>query len=418
MSQDTKKIECPNCGYKIDVNEILYHQLDEELRKKYNDELAKEKHKYQVQEDLLKSERSKLEKEKSEIEDKVAKQIQAGIRDEKKKLEESIKKELEEEQSDQIKALQAELDDKTTKVKELNKSKAEIEKLKREKDELRDSIEFESQKKLNAQLIEEREKIRKAEEAKATMKLSEQDLVIKQLKDQLQEAQRKAEQGSMQLQGEAQEVVIEEWLSNYFPLDTIEEIKKGAQGADCIQIVHTRTHQNCGSIYYESKRTKNFQPAWIEKFKGDIRARNANIGILVTDVMPPDMDRMGLKDGIWICTFDEFKGLCTVLRESIIEINRAIATQENKGEKMTMLYDYLTSNEFRLQIEAIVEGFTQMQTDLESEKRSMQGIWRKREKQIEKVLLNTNHMYHSIRGIAGSAIQAVPLLELEEEHDK
>ena len=413
MSQDTNKIECPNCGHKIDVNEILYHKLDEELKKKYNDDLAKEKQKYKLQEDQLRNEREKLEKEKSEIGEKVAQQIQAGIRDEKKKLEESIKKKLEEEQADRIRALQSELDDKSEKVRELNKSKSEIERLKREKEELRSTIELESQKKLNAQLSEEREKIRKAEEAKATMKMSEQELVIKQLKDQLQEAHRKAEQGSMQLQGEAQELVIEEWLSNHFPLDSIEEIKKGAQGADCLQIVNTRTRQNCGSIYYESKRTKNFQPAWIEKFKSDIRERKANIGVLVTEVMPLDMERMGLKDGVWVCTFEEFKGLCTVLRESIIEISRAITTQDNKGEKMSMLYDFLTSNEFRLQIEAIVEGFTQMQTELESEKRAMQGIWKKREKQIEKVLLNTNHMYQSIRGIAGSAVQAVPLLELE-----
>lgn len=133
--------------------------------------------------------------------------------------------------------------------------------------------------------------------------------------------------------------------------------------------------------------------------------------------MPSDMIRMGLKDGIWVCTFEEFKGLCTVLRESIVQISLAITTQENKGEKMGMLYDFLTSNEFRLQIEAIVEGFTQMQSDLESEKRSIQGIWKKREKQIQKVLLNTNHMYNSIRGIAGSAVQAVPQLELIQGED-
>ncbi|HUT42507.1 MAG TPA: DUF2130 domain-containing protein [Gammaproteobacteria bacterium] len=417
MSQDKNTIECPNCGFNIDVNEILYHQLDEELKKKYNDQLAKEKRNFNAREDQLRTERENLEKEKSGIEEKVAHMIQLGIRDEKKVLEKSIKQQVEDEQADRIKAMQSELNDKSEKVKELNKSKSEIERLKREKEELRDTIELESQKRLSLQLAEEREKIRKAEEAKATMKLSEQELMITQLKDQLQEAHRKAQQGSMQIQGEAQELVIEDWLSSRFPLDTIEEIKKGAQGADCLQIVNTRTRQNCGSIYYESKRTKAFQPAWIEKFKADIRDRNANIGVLVSEVMPSDMDRMGLKDGIWICTFEEFKGLCTVLRESIIELSRAITTQENKGEKMGMLYDFLTSNEFRLQIEAIVEGFTQMQTDLESEKRSMQGIWKKREKQIQKVLLNTNHMYHSIRGIAGSAIQAVPLLELDREED-
>ena len=129
------------------------------------------------------------------------------------------------------------------------------------------------------------------------------------------------------------------------------------------------------------------------------------------------MDRLGLKEGIWICSYDEFKGLCVALRESIIQINNAIVTQENKGDKMGMLYDFLTSNEFRLQIEAIVEGFTQMKSDLDSEKRSMQGIWKKREKQIDKVLLNTNHMYSSIKGIAGDAVQTVALLELPAHDD-
>jgi len=181
--------------------------------------------------------------------------------------------------------------------------------------------------------------------------------------------------------------------------------------------VQTRDRQNCGSIYYESKRSKSFQVNWIEKFKSDIREKNANIGVLITEAMPSDMDRLGLRDGVWICSFDEFKGLSTVLRESIIQISSAIISQENKGEKMGMLYDFLTSNEFKLQIEAIVEGFTQMKSDLESEQRSMRGIWKKREKQIDKVLLNTTHMHGSIRGIAGDAVPSVSLLELSSGED-
>lgn len=231
------------------------------------------------------------------------------------------------------------------------------------------------------------------------------------------EMKRKLEQGPIQMQGEVQELAIEEWLAEKFPLDTIEGIKKGKRGADCLQTVHISNRQNCGSIYYESKRTKSFQPSWIEKFKQDIQDRNANIGVLVTEVLPTDMQRMDLKDGIWICSFEEFKYLCTVLRESIINISDATVTQENKGDKMSMLYDYLTSNEFKRQIEAIVEGFTKMKSDLESEKRSMQNIWKKREKQIEKVLLNTTSMYGSMRGIAGSSIQAIPALELPEGDD-
>ena len=218
----------------------------------------------------------------------------------------------------------------------------------------------------------------------------------------------------MQLQGEVQELGIEEWLTNQFPLDTIIEIKKGERGADCIQTVHTRQRQNCGTIYYESKRTKDFGGTWIEKFKNDIREKGSNVGVLVTEVYPKGMERMGMVDGIWVCSFDEFKGLCFVLRESIVQLSTVISSQENKGEKMIMLYDFLTSNEFRLQVEAIVEGFTQMQADLNAEKRSIQGHWKKREKQIQKVLLNTNHMYNSIRGIAGSAIQSIKTLELPE----
>ena len=226
---------------------------------------------------------------------------------------------------------------------------------------------------------------------------------------------RKQEQGSMQLQGEVQELAIEEWLMGQFPLDSIEEIKKGARGGDCIQVVNTRARQNCGTIYYESKRTKDFQPSWIEKFKADIRERGANVGVLVTEVMPAGMDRMGLRDGIWICNYDEFKGLCAVLRESIVQLSMAVSSQENKGDKMHMLYDFLTSNTFRMQVEAIVEGFTSMKNGLDSEKRAMQRIWKEREKQIDKVVTNTIDMYGSIKGIAGNAIQSVKALELPGE---
>jgi hypothetical protein len=311
--------------------------------------------------------------------------------------------------------MQNELQEKTEQVKELNRAKAEIEKIKREKDELKESIEAEAQQKLNVQLTEEKEKIRKVEQERNEMVLME---LRKQLEDQkrlTEEMKRKQEQGSTQLQGEVQELGIEEFLSGAFPLDEIIEIKKGERGADCLQVVHTREKSNCGTIYYESKRTKEFSNAWIEKFKADIRLKGANIGVLVSEVYPKGMDRMGLLEGIWICSYDEFKGLTLVLRESIIQLSNAVASQENKGDKMVMLYDFLTSNEFKMQVEAIVEGFTQMQMDLMSEKRALEAQWKKREKQIEKVLLNTTHMYQSVRGIAGAAIQPIQSLELPGE---
>ncbi|MBW6483792.1 MAG: DUF2130 domain-containing protein [Vicingaceae bacterium] len=417
MKNETQ-IKCPNCGTSIDVQDILAHQLEEEIKQKYQAQIAEEKKKYEAEQDKLKQEKLAFEQKKKQENELFQERFDKKLKEEKSLMEEKLKAKLSEEQSEQFAALQKELNEKSEQVKELNRSKAEIEKLKREKGELKEAAEAEAQKKLNELLQTEKEKIRKIEEDRNELKFKE---LQKQLEDQkklTEEMKRKQEQGSMQMQGEVQELAIEEWLAMQFPLDTIEEIKKGARGGDCIQIVNTRTEQNCGKIYYESKRTKDFQPSWIEKFKTDIRDKGANIGVLVTEVMPSDMDRMGLKDGIWICNYDEFKGLCNVLRESIVQINLAVSSQENKGDKMLMLYDYLTGNQFRMQIEAIVEGFTSMKTALDSEKRAMQRIWKEREKQIDKVTANTIDMHASIKGIAGNAIQSVKALELPGEDEQ
>jgi hypothetical protein len=416
MSNETK-ITCPNCGQEIDVNSVISHNLEEEFKKKYNAKWLEEKKKYQEELDKLDKQKKEIEALQQNQEALVAEKLDIAVKAEKEKYEKQIKAQLQEEQSGRIAMIEKELQEKSEQVKELNTAKAEIEKIKREKDQMKEAIEAESAKALNTKLQEEKERIRKVESEKNELIVAE---LQKQLDDQrrlTEEMKRKQEQGSMQLQGEVQELAIEEWLTSNFPLDTINEIKKGDRGADCIQIVHTRNTQNCGTIYYESKRTKNFEPKWLEKLRDDIRAKGANIGVLVTDAFPKNMDRMGLVEGIWVCSFEEFKGLCFVLRESIVQLSLVAASQENKGEKTLMLYDFLTSNEFRLQVEAIVEGFTQMQADLISEKRSIMGHWKKREKQIEKVLLNTNFMYNSIKGIAGSAIQPIKTLELPDPLD-
>jgi len=416
--KNQSKIKCPNCGTAIDVQNILAHQLEEEIKQKFQSQSAEEKKKHDIEVQALNKAKEEFEQKKKQENELFQERLEKQMIKEKQAIEEKLKLKINEEQAEQFKALQKELNEKSEQIKELNRTKAEIERLKREKGELKEAIEAEAQKKLNEALFAEKEKIRKTEEDRNELRFKE---LQKQLEDQkklTEEMKRKQEQGSMQMQGEVQELAIEEWLANQFPLDTIEEIKKGARGGDCLQFVNTRRVQNCGTIYYESKRTKDFQPSWIEKFKADIRDKGANIGVLVTEVMPSDMDRMGLKDGIWICNYDEFKGLCAVLRESIIQLSTAINSQENKGDKMDMLYTYLTSNTFRMQIEAIVEGFTQMKSDLESEKRSMQRIWKQRDKQIDKVVTNTIDMYGSIKGIAGNAVQSVKALELFNEEDE
>ena len=412
-------IKCPNCGELIDVNEILYHQLENEFKqknlnekKKFEEEIALKRVEYKQALDMLKQKKEDIKEQKEKFDEELKKATKELLKQEKQKLQEELKKEILEEQSESIALLKKELDEKSNQVKELNTAKAQIEQLKRDKEEMESAIMAKAQLALNEQLKIEKEKIQKTVDDQNELKLKQKEEQLDQLKKQLQDTQRKLEQGSQQLQGEVQELAIEEYLQNKYPFDSIEEIKKGVRGGDCIQTVHTREIQNCGKIYYESKRTKDFQKSWIEKFKADMREKGADIGVLVIEVLPKELDRMGLIDGVWICTYEEFKGLSSVLRESIIKINQAKKSEENKTDKMSLLYCYLTSTEFKMQIEAIVEGFTQMQSDLDSEKRSMQRIWKQREKQIEKVLDNTIGMYGSIKGIAGNSIGNVKALEL------
>jgi hypothetical protein len=376
-----------------------------------------EKKQFEEREQALIQQKLEFEAKKKQENELFQERLEQQVKQERKVIEEKLKAKLSEENSEYLQSIQKELREKSEQVKELNVSKAEIEKLKREKDELKSIAEAEAQKKLSEILAQEREKIKKSEEDKNELRIKELMMQLEKQKELTEEMRRKQEQGSMQLQGEVQELAIEEWLMSKFPLDTIDEIKKGARGGDCIQIVNTHSRQNCGKIYYESKRTKDFQPSWIEKFKADMREKGADIGVLVTEAMPSGLERMGMYDGIWICTFDEFKGLSGVLRESMIQLSLAVASQENRGDKMHLLYDYLTSNTFRMQVEAIVEGFSSMKNALESEKRSMQRIWKEREKQIDKVITNTIDMHASIRGIAGSAIQPVQALELDSGFD-
>ncbi len=417
MKNETK-IECPECGSKIDVNDILKHQIEDSIRKEFQQDKAKTAKEFQEKLDLLKKEKEEFEAKKERENELFKERLDKEKKEAEKRIEERLKAKLEEEQKDKNEALEKELAEKSEKVKELYKKDAEIAKLQRQNDEIKAAADAEAEKKINALLLVEREKIRKQEDDKNELKFKELEKQLQDQKNLTEEMKRKQEQGSMQLQGEVQELAIEEWLAAQFPLDSVDEIKKGANGADCLQIVNTRELQNCGKIYYESKRAKNFSSAWIEKFKNDIRDKGAHIGVLVTEVMPSGMERMGLYEGIWVCTYDEFKGLSAVLRQSIIQQSAAIATQENKGDKMVMLYDFLTSNDFRLQVEGIVEGFTQMQLGLIAEKNSMKRHWKQREKHLDKVITNTVHMYGSIKGIAGNAIQNVKALELEVETEE
>ena len=414
-------IKCPNCGADIDVNEVLYHQLEEKIKNDYDQKSALKEKALQDKTKELEAEKNKIRKEKAELDETILKEVQTKLKAERAALENKLREKLNDETSEHIKALQDELQQKSGQVKELNRVKLEIEKLKREKDELRDQVSLEKEKEYSEKIKEEKIKIKKQVDAESILKIKELEKQLEDQKKLAEEMKRKAEQGSMQLQGEVQELALEEILKSLFPIDLISEVGKGIRGADVIQTVRNKIGTDCGKILYESKRTKSFSNEWINKLKADAVSSKADICIIVTEALPEGIDKIGQKEGVWICSFNDIKGLVLVLRESLIKINEAYSSQTNKGEKMQMLYDYLTSTEFRLQVDAIIEGFTDLQNSYIQEKRAMERIWKQREKQLEKVLLNTNHFIGSIKGIAGSSIQGLNqigtsdnILELEE----
>ncbi|WP_187944743.1 DUF2130 domain-containing protein [Helicobacter pylori] len=423
QENQTIPFKCPKCQAPINVNEALYKQIERENQNKFlaqQKEFEKEMNEKRVQyqsyfKNLEQKEEALKEREKEQQAqfDEAVKQASAlALQDERAKIIEEARKNAFLEQQKGLELLQKELDEKSKQVQELHQKEAEIERLKRENNEAESRLKAENEKKLNEKLDLEREKIEKALHEKNELKFKQQEEQLEMLRNELKNAQRKAELSSQQFQGEVQELAIEEFLKQKFPLDSVEEIKKGQRGGDCIQVVHTREFQNCGKIYYESKRTKEFQKAWVEKLKSDMREIGADVGVIVSEALPKEMERMGLFEGVWVCSFEEFKGLSAVLREGVIQVSLAKKSQENKGDKVNLLYHYLTSSEFSMQVNAIIEGFEQLRADLESEKRAMARIWKSREKQMEKVFEGTINMYGSIKGIAGNAIGQVKALEL------
>jgi hypothetical protein len=425
MSNQTT-ITCPQCQIPIDVNEIQYHELEERLKKehlieknKIRDEVEAKRREYKDAFDKLKYKEQAMQKQREKFDEALRKATAQQLKVEKQKLVNELKRKLEAEQHESMELLQKELNLKSEQVKELNNSKIEIEKLKREKEEAHSKAKVEAQIELSKQLKEEKEKIAKNLEEQNELRLKQKDEQIAQMRRDIESARRKAEQGSMQTQGEAFEVVIESWLALQFPFDTIEEVKKGAFGADCIQRVNTREVQNCGIICYESKNTKAWSDGWIIKLKQDMLSVHADIGVLVTSVYPKDMKRMGFIDGIWVCSLDEFKGSSSLLRESLIHVQQILQKEENRTDKMSLLYSYMTGNEFSMQMKAIVDGFITIQSELDKEKRSLMASWKRRQKTIDGVLANTTEMYGALQGIAGSSV-IVPIdaLELLDEDDK
>lgn len=401
MNQETSNIRCPKCGTDINVNKVLYHQLQSEAEKEFEQKKAQ-----------ISIERIELEKLRTDLQQSIEKGVSVKLSKEKMVLEKRLRDQINVEKSGELESLQEQLKEKIGEARELNRIKAEFLKLAREKDELREKIELESEEKLNKQLEDARLKLVQETEARSNLKIAEKENIIQQLKKQLTEAQQKADQGSMQLQGEVAELELENDLRRKYPDDCITEVSKGANGADLLMGVRTTLQRDAGTIAIEIKRTKNFSNNWIQKLKEDQRNHKADIAVLVTEAMPADMPHFGLRDGVWVCSFKEVQQLLFVLRDSLLRYHELKTSGENKSDKMSNLYDYLTGPEFTLQIRTIVESFTRLKTNLDQEKRAMTRLWKEREKAIDLVGQCTSEMFGSFRAIAGSSVKGIEALNL------
>lgn len=407
------EIKCPNCAHSFPIEEVMAEEYKKDLREKMvsftrqkEEEFAKKQQEFisqQKQQELDFEQQQK--RQNTAWEQKLAeekKQLQTA-------LEESLRKSIATDFENKLKMLDSSNKENEEKLR-LARAK-ELDFLKKEQ-AMKDKeaeMELQLERKLQQQRGEMVEQIRKQEAEKNNIKETEHQLRVKELEKQLddqkklaEEMKRKAEQGSMQLQGEVQELILEELLRNTFPFDLITEVGKGVRGADCVHLVRNQFGQECGKIIYESKRTKDFSMEWIEKLKKDMRSMGVDVAVIVTQCYPKGMDCFGERDGVWICSFDEVKAVSYILRDGIVKLYGAGKSQENRGDKMHMLYDYLTSNEFSEQWKAIREGFMSMKLSIQRERDAMEKLWKAREKQLEKVMLNAAHIRGSIEGIAGT----------------
>lgn len=411
-------IKCPNCGHEFDVENVIAADLEQKYKQQYQKELQKSLSSIEEDKKKLQENQQRFEETKKRENEIFAQKMQQERLKIENDLKEQITKSTAADYENQLRMLENNNKDNEEKLKEARRK--ELEFLQKEQQLKNKEVEMELtlQKTLQTERESLTEQIRQQEIEKNSLKETELQMKMKSLEIQLEEQKklademkRRAEQGSMQRQGEVQELLLEDILKENFPFDAIEEVGKGVEGADCIQVIRNSSGVVCGRIIYESKRTKAWSNGWIDKLKNDKRTSGSDVAILVSQVYPKDMERFGEKDGVWICNFTEVSSVAYLLRDGILRIYEANKGQENKGDKMHMLYDYLTGNEFRGQMEAIVEGFVAMKNSITKERIQMEKMWKEREKQLEKVLLSTSGMYGSVKGIAGASVNNIPLLE-------
>ncbi len=413
METEVSTVKCPNCGFDINVSDVLFHQVQEQLKKDFEAQSAARDNEFRQKQQKLQLEKEQLLKAQDGLQEQVAAAVKQKLSVEKAVMEKNLRKQVDEEKSEQLTALENELNAKSEQLKELNKTKALVSQLQREKGELKEQVEAEAEQKFNEQLSLERDKIKAAESEKSKLDVQRRDKLIEDLTNRLTDAQTRLEQGSNKLTGEVTEIELREFLKKTYPIDEIQDVPSGVKGADVYHIVKNNVGASSGTILYERKSTMNFTESWVGKLKEDGRTAKADVLVIVTRAMPKDNDETHLREGVWVCTFDDLPLLTTLLRDGLIKQSAALVAQENKGDKMTMLYDYLLSNDFKNHILGILDAFKKMDKTLHQDRDAAAKRFAEREAHIWQAKHSIMSFWGRVEGIASDGLNQ-QMKQLEE----
>ena len=401
----TLTLECPNCQHQFSPDASLQQHVQHLLRHEQS-VLAQD---FAKKEEQLRSFQSKLKQRELELETLVSQRVETRSATLRGELHEKLKQE----QADELQALKTELAEKNEIARTVKTKEIEVEQLKRAVANVEADVTLRYERQLNAQKQEIEQHVRQQTEAKYVLQLAEVNKRLADTRREMAEVQRKAEQGSMQLQGEVQEQYIEAKLRELFPQDTVEEVAKGVNGADALHTVRNESNRASGTILYESKRTKAFGKDWVAKLRSDQQRAGASAAILVTQQMPSDgTDEYCMIENVVVCSFRVFPMVAMLVRHQVLALHREQIRHVNKTDKMTLLYDYLTSQEFRMHLEGLVFCFGKMREGIDKERHSWESQWKQREKQLESLMMHTAGIYGSVRQIAGGAVKEISTLEL------
>lgn len=407
-----QKIKCPQCGFEFLPDEALSHQLEEKYRLEYE---AKQKQKdleITEKEKALAEKAQKIEAAKLDLVGIVNRQVEEKLKTEKVEIEKKAKEEAVKETSAEVDGLKEVLKQKDTKLEELRKDQIELMKEKQSFEDEKKAFDLDMMKKEKEITEKVSQEVTGQLGDKYKLQIAEKDKKLLDAEKAIDDLTRKLQQGSQQSQGEILEVELEELLRQAFIYDDILPVPKGDNGADVIQRVKNNYGKVCGTIVWESKRTKNWTDTWIPKLKDDKRREKADLAVIVSIVMPEDIKTFGLRDGVMVVNFNSVIALTTILRSQLIDLSNARMSGEDRGKKSEIVYNYLTSNDFKQRIEVWLEYFTSRQKELNIEKAYFTKKWEKEEKNMQKVYLNTAGIYGDLQGLIGTALPKIDMLEL------